>query len=89
MSERASDLAKRLMASVRYDAINGDAMERGVCKSQMREASNELARLAVENAKLKACVEAADQMRSIAIDEPGGASDWCYYDVAREELDWP
>lgn len=38
-----SDLVKRLRASVRMDAINGDAMERGVCGKQMLEAADRIA----------------------------------------------
>lgn len=34
-----SDLPKRLRASVRLNAINGDAFERGVCATQMTEAA--------------------------------------------------
>lgn len=34
-----SDIAKRLRASVRVDAVNGDDMERSVCARQMTEAA--------------------------------------------------
>ena len=34
-----SDIAKRLRASVRYDAINGNSFERGVCGKQMLSAA--------------------------------------------------
>lgn len=35
----------RLRASVRYNAINGDAGERRVCRNQMEEAAREIDRL--------------------------------------------
>ena len=40
-----SDIAKRLRASVRMDAINGDGAERSVCGRQMLEAAAEIDRL--------------------------------------------
>lgn len=40
-----SDIEERLRASVRLRAYDGDAMERGVCAAQMREAADEIERL--------------------------------------------
>jgi len=34
-----TDLPKRLRASIKFDAVNGNADERNVCKSQMLEAA--------------------------------------------------
>lgn len=39
------DLVQRLEASIRFDAINGDAHERNICKRQMAEAIAEINRL--------------------------------------------
>lgn len=41
----ASNIEDRLIASLRYGAVNGDAHERSVCASQMREAAHEIQRL--------------------------------------------
>lgn len=35
-----SDIAKRLRASIRFDAHNGDSFERSVCANQAVEAAN-------------------------------------------------
>lgn len=40
-----TDIVKRLEVSIRFDAINGDANERNVCKRQMVEAMAEINRL--------------------------------------------
>ena len=40
-----SDIAKRLLASLKFDAINGDATERAICSRQMREAAAEIVTL--------------------------------------------
>lgn len=37
-----SDIVKRLRASVAFNAVDGDAMERSVCKRQMTEAAGEI-----------------------------------------------
>ena len=37
-----SDLSKRLKASIRYEAINGNAFERSICGNQREEAAREL-----------------------------------------------
>ncbi|HUW97371.1 MAG TPA: hypothetical protein VMV40_00820, partial [Acidiferrobacter sp.] len=37
-----SDLVKRLRASVKMDAHNGDAVERSICGKQMLEAANRI-----------------------------------------------
>lgn len=34
-----NDLSKRLLASVRMDAVNGDGYERSICAKQMTEAA--------------------------------------------------
>lgn len=34
-----SNIAKRLRASLKFDAINGDGFERSVCAGQMQEAA--------------------------------------------------
>ena len=40
-----SDIAKRLRASVKCGAVNGNAHERAVCESQMNEAATHIERL--------------------------------------------
>jgi hypothetical protein len=37
-----SDIVKRLRASVAFNAVDGDAMERSVCKRQMTEAADDI-----------------------------------------------
>lgn len=54
-----ADIVKRLEASVRFDAINGDANERNVCKRQMVEAMAEINRLTRELAEAKAVMVSA------------------------------
>jgi hypothetical protein len=49
----AEQLCKRLRASIRMDAINGDSHERAVCAKQMKEAADEIERLRTENARLR------------------------------------
>ena len=48
-----SDLPKRLRASLRCDAINGDSFERSVCAKQMREAADTLERADARIAQLE------------------------------------
>ena len=45
-----SDIAKRLSAALKYDVMNGDAVERGVLAKQIKEAVVELDRLAKSEA---------------------------------------
>lgn len=40
-----SDIAKRLRASVKFDAVNGTAHERAICGRLMLEAAREIERL--------------------------------------------
>lgn len=47
------DIAKRLRASVRMGAHNGDAMERGVCGRQMTEAADTIERQEREIERLR------------------------------------
>ena len=49
-----SDLVKRLRASVKMGAHNGDVMERNICGKQMLEAADRLNALERENADLNA-----------------------------------
>jgi hypothetical protein len=50
-------IAKRLRASVRMDAINGDATERSVCGRQMMEAADALDRYLERETMLGECAE--------------------------------
>lgn len=50
----AEQLCKRLRASIRMDAINGDSHERAVCAKQMKEAADEIERLQRERDALRA-----------------------------------
>lgn len=52
-----SDIAKRLLASLRFDAVNGDQHERSVVASQMREAASHIATLEAELAAVRADAE--------------------------------
>ena len=47
------NLIKRLRASVRFDAVNGDAHERAVCARQMAEAADALEAQAARIAELE------------------------------------
>ena len=49
-------LPKRLRASLRCDAINGDSFERSVCAKQMREAADSLERADARIAELEQSV---------------------------------
>ena len=49
-----SDLTKRLRASVKMDAHNGDTMERSICGKQMLEAANLINALERDNSTLNA-----------------------------------
>jgi len=69
----STDLVARLRASLKFDAINGDAHERAVCASQMRQAI-----AAIE--ALRARVEQAERERDEARDAilaPGGWDERC------------
>jgi len=57
-----SDIAKRLMGSVKYDAINGDAREKAICNCQMIEAATEITRLTAEVKSLR--MEVAGQIEA-------------------------
>lgn len=67
-----SQISDRLRASVRFDAINGDAMERSVCGRQMIEAANTIDRLQSCRDELEAVTRAANDSRinnSITLEE--------------------
>lgn len=49
-----SDIEKRLRASVGFDAINGDRMERSVCGKQMLEAATAIVSLRTQLAAVTA-----------------------------------
>ena len=53
-------LPKRLRASLRCDAINGDSFERSVCAKQMREAADSLERADARIAELEQSVTVRD-----------------------------
>lgn len=53
----AEQLCKRLRASIRMDAINGDGHERAVCAKQMKEAADEIERLQRERDALRSVDE--------------------------------
>jgi len=58
------DLPKRLRASLRCDAINGDSFERSVCAKQMREAADSLERADEQIADLeRECSQWRDELR--------------------------
>ena len=58
------DLPKRLRASLRCDAINGDSFERSVCAKQMREAADTLDRADTRIAELeRECSQWRDELR--------------------------
>ena len=59
----SEDLIKRLRASVRMRAYDGDEMERAVCARQMSEAANEIERLRNENAALQRDAREIDMQR--------------------------
>ena len=40
MKKPNDDIANRLRASIRFDAINGDSFERSVCGTQMLQAAD-------------------------------------------------
>lgn len=63
-----NDLIKRLQASVRFDAVNGDRHERAVCKKQMDEAASALHRQEIEIAEL-ACKITESNTDRIAVSE--------------------
>lgn len=52
-----SDLPKRLRASIRMGAINGDSFERNVCERQMREAADLIEQQQAQIAELEATVD--------------------------------
>ncbi len=56
-----SDIAKRLLASLRFDAVNGDQHERSVVASQMREAASHITTL---EAELAAVTKERDGLRA-------------------------
>lgn len=45
---RLGPIEDRLETALRYNVINGDAMERAILKSQIREAIDEIRRLRLE-----------------------------------------
>jgi len=55
-----SDLVKRLRASVKMDAHNGDAVERSICGKQMLEAANRIEGLERENKRFRDVLEMDD-----------------------------
>jgi len=55
-----SDLTKRLRASVKMDAHNGDAVERSICGKQMLEAANRIEGLERENKRFRDVLEMDD-----------------------------
>ena len=58
------DLPKRLRASLRCDAINGDSFERSVCAKQMREAADTLERADARIAELdRECAQWREELR--------------------------
>lgn len=57
----AEQLCKRLRASIRMDAINGDSLERAVCAIQMKEAADEIERLRARIAELEKYKLAVEQ----------------------------
>lgn len=57
-----SDIEGRLRASVRLRAYDGDAMERGVCAAQMRDAADEIERLRAAQANFLDRVCAAEAL---------------------------
>jgi len=59
-----SDIVQRLEASIRFDAINGDAHERNVCKRQMAEAIAELNRLKRHISTTDAALQESVQLQS-------------------------
>lgn len=65
-----SDLEKRLRASVRLDAVNGDSRERAICGRQMLEAANYIQQLEAERtARLAAPEPATVAVDAGALDE--------------------
>lgn len=63
-----SDITQRLEASIRFDAINGDAHERNVCKRQMVEAMAEINRLRKDLADAKV-LWAQSEQHAVKADE--------------------
>ena len=53
-----SDIGARLLASLRYDAVNGTPSERAIVTQQMREAAQHIATLTAERNGLRKTVEA-------------------------------
>jgi len=60
-----ADILDRLRGSLRFDAVNGDAHERSVCASQMKEAVAELASL---RAQLADVTRERDEARALLRD---------------------
>lgn len=56
------NIEDRLNASVRHDAVHGDASERAICASQMREAASTLASLRARVAELESLLRRAKEM---------------------------
>lgn len=61
-----TDLVARLRASVRYEAYDGDGHERRICGRQMSEAADEIERLRVLLAEMRADRDAAELSRDAA-----------------------
>lgn len=77
-----SDLEKRLRASVRFDAINGDSRERAICGRQMLEAANYIQQLEAERmARLS-----APELATVAVD--AGALDQLRVTVEAYDNAW-
>src|SRR5690606_1092325 len=67
-SEVMSDIAKRLRASVNFDAVNGNSRERAIVANQMREAAGYIDMLERDAAKLERVRELRDSKRDSAKD---------------------
>ena len=63
-----SDIAKRLRASVNFDAVNGNSRERAIVANQMREAAGYIDMLERDAAKLERVRELRDSKRDSAKD---------------------
>ena len=54
-----NDIEKKLRASVRFDAVNGTAMDRAICNRQMAEAAGYIQHLEVQLREIRAARDAA------------------------------